>query len=69
METSTVMMTPSQQYKVAASGHLADMRKTTSGNITSLSKDIARLGELLLENANQGAKDVMEVVSSGGGRR
>ncbi len=69
METSTVMMTPSQQYKVAASGHLTDMRKTTSGNITSLSKDIARLGELLLENANQGAKDVMEVVSSGGGKR
>jgi hypothetical protein len=38
----------------------------TLQDVTSLSSYITRLAELLLDNANQGSKEVMEGVSSGG---
>eukprot|EP00544_Gedaniella_sp_CCMP2646_P004432 CAMPEP_0202494720 /NCGR_PEP_ID=MMETSP1361-20130828/13391_1 /ASSEMBLY_ACC=CAM_ASM_000849 /TAXON_ID=210615 /ORGANISM="Staurosira complex sp., Strain CCMP2646" /LENGTH=36 /DNA_ID= /DNA_START= /DNA_END= /DNA_ORIENTATION= len=35
----------------------------TLQDLTSLSNNITRLAKLLLDNANQGSKEVMEVVS------
>lgn len=55
-----MQMTPTQQYNIAAAGRLSDIRNRTSEDITHVAKDALRC---LLENASQGAKEVMELVA------